>query len=85
MYGELRARLHKCWCGEQPDVFSRCEATSGGPTKIIYTYITCDACHTTSNNTVESDDPEKRSTLEDIIKHWNTRAWKGSNPDDCED
>ena len=82
-YEELIARLHKCWCGEQPDVYSRCEST-GSTTKVLYSYVTCDACRTTGHNTVESDDPEKRFTLEDVIEHWNTQGWKGRNPDDCE-
>lgn len=76
-YAQLQARLADCWCAEwsddkkKPEIYSRC-SSDGSKTTVIYTYIQCDACRTTSKNTVTSDDPKKNFTLEDVIKDWNT-------------
>jgi len=70
-YLQIQSRLVDCWCGEKPEIYSRC-SSDGSKTTVIYTYIQCDACRTTSKNTVTSDDPKKNFTLDDIIKDWNT-------------
>lgn len=71
-YDELTARLVDCWCGERPDVFSRCES-NGRETKVIYSYVHCDACHNTGHNTMPND----AYTIDDVCDHWNKIGWKG--------